>query len=145
MINLSAVFNSNLSKIPEYLNNGEMLVYTGKQPASANHPATGECLGKIPNIQFNFTERGIEKVGDWNFTGEKDGTIGYVRFIGSKKDNNEYSEELHRMDLSVSTNTSPIHGAVKMTSNVCKEGGGFIFDNFIMQHKTKTKKVTKTV
>jgi hypothetical protein len=143
MISLSAVFNSNPSKIPEYLNNGEILVYTGKQPESANHQATGECLGKISNTQLAFTDRGIEKVGDWQFTSNKDGEIGYVRFIGSKPDSNEYSEELARMDLSVSNYKSPIHESVKMKSTFCRAGVGFIFDTFIMQHDSFPKPVTE--
>jgi hypothetical protein len=92
---------------------GRVLIYTGGQPDTADHPVQGTLLAQITNGGLpwqpngaagglNFTLSGSYAVNDptqsWKLIAEAAGTAGWFRLVGKATDNGQFSPAAPRLD-----------------------------------------------
>jgi hypothetical protein len=81
-----ALRNAQATAFGALFNSGNLLLYTGGQPADPDSAASGSllCTIDLPASPFNAAASGaITLLGTWNGVGTADGTVGWGRFISS--------------------------------------------------------------
>jgi len=105
--------NATANAVALALRYGEIDIYSGAQPATADAAPTGTLLGTVTigtagatgtGLEFSASSNGtISKTGTWQFTGAATGTAGWFRFRGDAADNGSSSTTLVRLDGSIGT------------------------------------------
>lgn len=120
-INVSTNFKQRLlgpESFPAIFNGGRILIYSGAQPATADHPVTGTYLGQVteqgqawgPGSSaggLNFVLAGVWAAHDpaqtWRLIPSVGGTAGWFRLVGRLADDSGHTFSAPRIDGSIGT------------------------------------------
>lgn len=117
----------------EAMNGGVALLYTGAQPPTADHAATGVLIGRVtrgglawtpgsPENGLRYSLAGIYALPDedevWRLKGLANGPVGWCRIVGNAYDSGAASVDLPRIDMTFYPLAEPRAGIILPSENI---------------------------